>query len=557
MKDIELLTDLESTVPSVTQDEVPIFATYDTAVDLPRVTDDAVSRQISRIQSRRSQASVRNATISETNEYNSDLTSQKSYDTISNDKRFDRFSLGQKRICVIMASIAGFLAPMSSLAYLPAVPEIADRFNTTGEVINISNAIYCIFMSISPCIFSPCSDIYGRKPTFVFCALMFTVATILVGVSQNLAMFYIFRCLSAMFGTCFFSVGAHIIGDLFIPTQRGTYMAWLIAGSQVGNSFGAVLGGIIVQFTSWRVIFYVLAGIGGIVAGLGVFFLPETSLDIKYQRVLAEAKVGNPKKRFVFIPINPFSVIKALKFPNLFIDGWISMMVLYAMFSLLTPIRYVMSPRFNLTKPVYSGLFYLPSGMGYIIGSMFGGKWADYNVKKYIKIRGRRVPEDRLRAILIPMGIVYPGCMLIYGWSIQKEVGGMAVPIIFMFFSGLAQTVIFPASNTYCVDSMPEIGGDGIGSSYFSRYLAAAVASATCLRSIEAIGVGWTCTISAFALWSGFLCGVVLVKWGEQLRINALIKYGLRDPEPKEISTKFESESQAESSKGQIKESNR
>jgi len=457
-------------------------------------------------------------------------------ESISKDERFNRFTRRQKGISLFMVSLAGFLSPLSSLAYLPAVPEIAKQFNTTGEVINISNAIYCIFMAISPCLFSPCSDIYGRKFTFIFCLSLFTVCSVVVGLSQNLAMFYIFRSLTAVFGTSFFSIGAHIVSDLYIPSERGKHMAWVIAGAQVGNSFGAVGGGIIVQYTSWRVIFYVLAGLGGLTLAIALICLPETSSNIKYLAVLEEKRKTNPNKKFTIVPINPFGVITALKYPNLLIDGWIVISIMYTMFNLLTPIRYVVDPRFNLTEPIYSGLFYLPSGVGYVLGSFFGGRWADYFVKRYIKIRGRRVPEDRIRAVLIPLGIVYPICMLIYGWSIDKEVGGMAVPIIFMFLSGVAQTFIFPAVNTYCVDSMPELGGDGIGSSYFSRYLAAAVASATCLKSINGIGVGWTCTISAFVLWSGFACAVVLIKWGERIRINALVRYGLRKP-PKEVPT--------------------
>ncbi|CUM54874.1 unnamed protein product [Debaryomyces tyrocola] len=118
--------------------------------------------------------------------------------------------------------------------------------------------------------------------------------------------------------------------------------------------------------------------------------------------------------------------------------------------------------------------------------------------------------------------------MLIYGWSVEKDKGGIAVPVIFMFIGGVAQTCIFPAANTYCVDSMPELGGVGIGSSYFSRYIAAAVASATCLRSIQNIGVGWSCKISAFVLWIGAVCGVVLIYFGENMRKKALIRYRLR-----------------------------
>ena len=510
-------------------------------IELSNVADEAVSRQISRIQSRRSSASK----ISEVSEEHSeppyasqsaqksddlenaagvDAAKTKTRESISNNANFTRFSESKKNLCVVIAASSGFLSPLSGLAFLPAVPEIAARFNTTGEVINISSAVYCVFMSLSPCIFSPISDIYGRRITFLVCAFLFSVCTILVAVSVNLTMFYIFRSLTALFGTSFFSIGGHIVGDLYPPVRRGTYMAWIISGAQLGTAFGSVGGGIIVNYTSWRIIFWVLAGIGFGVFVPAFIFLPETLAQTRHQLVLEEIHKDNPGKKFVWIPINPFSVMGALKYPNLAIDGYITITILFTMYSLLTPIRYVVDPRFHLEKPIYSGLFYLAPGMGFLVGSFFGGKWADSVVKKWIAKRGKRVPEDRIRRVIIPLGIVYPVSILIYGWSIEKAKGGMAVPIIFMFLCGAAQVCIFPAINVYCVDSMPQIGGLAIASSYFTRYLAAAVASATCLRSVERIGVGWTCTISAFVLWSGLGCALVLIYYGESMREKAVKK---------------------------------
>jgi hypothetical protein len=65
-----------------------------------------------------------------------------------------------------------------------------------------------------------------------------------------------------------------------------------------------------------------------------------------------------------------------------------------------------------------------------------GGRWADHTVKKWIRKRGYRVPEDRLRSPLIFMGLVIPGCMLVYGWSIEERKGGVALPVIPMFLQG-------------------------------------------------------------------------------------------------------------------------
>lgn len=507
---------------------------YTESVPVTGLADDAVSRTLSKSRSRISTTLSRpvdeegGSGIGLPNSEKEPHELESVY-SISRDARFDRFLPKQKNTCVALASLACFLSPLSGLAFLPAVPEIAERFNTSGEVINISAAVYCVFMSLSPCLFLPVSDIYGRRACFLFCCACYCLCTVLVAVSADLAMFFIFRSLTALFATAFFSVGAHIIGDVHIPSMRGRNMSWIVSGAQLGTSLGGVGGGIIVNFTSWRVIFWALAGVGAIIFLAGFFLLPETCLKTKHQEILEEVRKTDPNRKFVFVYFNPLRIITALKYPTLLIDGFIVMTLVYNMYMLLTPIRYVMNPRFNLTKPVYSGLFYLAPGCGYLVGSFLGGRWADLVVKKWIKKRGRRVPEDRLRQVMFSLTILYPGCILIYGWSIEKELGGIAVPVIFMFLSGFAQTTIFPASNTYCVDSVPELNGDGIASSYFSRYLAAAVASATCLRSINKIGVGWTCTISACVLFLALAANTYLIFYGENMRMRSLIKHGLRD----------------------------
>jgi MFS family permease len=128
-----------------------------------------------------------------------------------------------------------------------------------------------------------------------------------------------------------------------------------------------------------------------------------------------------------------------------------------------TPITYVLNPRFGLTTPLQSGLFYLAPGGGYLLGTLGGGRWADRVVRRYISKRGRRVPEDRLRAPLPFLGIVMPACMLIYGWSVEKEKGGIALPVVFMFIQGIAQLFCFPALNTYCLDVNQKRSAEVVG----------------------------------------------------------------------------------------------
>ena len=293
----------------------------------------------------------------------------------------------------------------------------------------------------------------------MICVAFYTVGTVIVAVSTNLGVFFAFRALTALFGTASFTVGVTIVADIYPPVQRGTNMSIVLFGSTVGPTLGPFLGGVIVTYTSWRIIFVVLAALGGISLGLSVFFLPETGMDLIHSKLLTEKNQSTSKKvRFIFVPINPLRVITVLKFPNLAIAGFGSMAVAYNMYSTITAIRNVIDARFNLTTPIISALFYIPLGMGYVVGSTVGGIWADFYVKKYIKKRGRRVPEDRLHSAVLSLGILIPGSALIYGWCLEKQFGGKALPIVALFIQGFSQTLYFPSVNAYCVDCFPSFG---------------------------------------------------------------------------------------------------
>lgn len=79
------------------------------------------------------------------------------------DEVYNRFSDRRKMIIVAAMSFCSFLAPVSSTTVLSAVPEVAATFDTDGSIINISNALYMLFMGISPCFYGPYGNIYGRK----------------------------------------------------------------------------------------------------------------------------------------------------------------------------------------------------------------------------------------------------------------------------------------------------------------------------------------------------------------------------------------------------------
>jgi hypothetical protein len=83
------------------------------------------------------------------------------------DEIYDRLSPSRKYIIVALLSYCSFLAPISSTTILSAVPEVAATYNSTGTIINLSNALYMLTMGLSPMFFSPLSQVYGRRWVFL------------------------------------------------------------------------------------------------------------------------------------------------------------------------------------------------------------------------------------------------------------------------------------------------------------------------------------------------------------------------------------------------------
>ena len=203
------------------------------------------------------------------------------------------------------------------------------------------------------------------------------------------------------------------------------------------------MGGVIVTYKSWRVIFYLQTGLGGLGTALMLSpLLPETIHNFTKATEMSALSRGAYFREMASL-VNPMRVLRLFLYPNIICVGLASSALSWNMYSLLTPITHVLNPRFGLSSPIQSALFYLAPGVGYIVGTLVGGRWADRVVMKNIKKRnGERVAEDRLKSCLVALGIVIPASMLIYGWSVEKEFGGIPLPVIMMFSQAVAQLFV-------------------------------------------------------------------------------------------------------------------
>ncbi|KAL5048456.1 major facilitator superfamily domain-containing protein [Aspergillus fruticulosus] len=281
-------------------------------------------------------------------------------------------------------------------------------------------------------------------------------------------------------------------------------------GSVTGPAIGPCIGGVIVTFTRWRYIYWLQTAMVGFGLILSLVFVPEVQQKISSANTAKEKGRGKITLRYALEIFNPVRIFRLWLYPNVFFSFLTCGLLATYLYALLSSARTIFNPRFNLTSALVSGLFYLAPGSGFLVSSLLGGRLSDIAVRRFIAQWGFRLPQDRLNSGLIMLSLVLPGATLIYAWTLDQEVGGMAVPIIAGFVGGVGLMGSFNGLNTYAAEALPSHRAEG---KYIIQYLFAAGASALVVPLIERIGMGWTFTVSAFFTLTGAVLVLTIARW--------------------------------------------
>ena len=168
------------------------------------------------------------------------------------------------------------------------------------------------------------------------------------------------------------------------------------------------------------------------------------------------------------------------------------------------------------------GLLYIPNSAGYLLASLFGGRWIDAIMHREARKaqrfdeRGKLVfrPEDRMKENAWIAAVLWPAALVIYGWTAQKHVH-IAVPMISNFFFGVGSMLIFSLVNTMLTEFMPKRAASGIALNNFVRNIFSFTGAVVAEPVLGAIGNGWLMTIlGVWSLVTGCAALGAMRRWG-------------------------------------------
>ena len=201
------------------------------------------------------------------------LTSDQS-DKVVEDYEQPRFSRRETLLTMLGVLMVMLLASLDQTIVSTAMPRVIADLHGFDRYTWVSTA-YLLTSTVMVPIYGKLSDLFGRKPIFLFGVVVFLIGSALSGASQSMNQLIAFRALQGIGAGALLPIAIAIVGDLFTPRERGKWQG--VTGSVFGISaiIGPTLGGFITQNSSWRWVFYVNLPIG-IAALLVLIFLMPT-----------------------------------------------------------------------------------------------------------------------------------------------------------------------------------------------------------------------------------------------------------------------------------------
>ena len=147
--------------------------------------------------------------------------------------------------------------------------------------------IYLLTSTISGPIYGKLSDLFGRRPIFIWAVGLFLVASVGAALSQEMWQFILFRGLQGLGGGAVFPLAFAVLADLYTPVERGKYAGLFGAVFGLSSIIGPAIGGLITDNFGWHWIFLVNVPIG-LISLYFIFRLlppikhPEAARDIDY-----------------------------------------------------------------------------------------------------------------------------------------------------------------------------------------------------------------------------------------------------------------------------------
>lgn len=225
--------------------------------------------------------------------------------------------LPYKWTVVFVVIFGSFMSILDQTVINNALPHLQQVFGVSLSKLQWVITAYTLTQGVITPVTAFFSNRLGTKRFYVISLCFFTLGSVLCGLSWNLPALILFRIIQAIGGATLFPLGVSLIFYEFKPHERGLASGFLSVSALLAPAIGPTLGGFLVTYSHWSLIFFINVPIGIIAILLAVFLLYERNFD---------RQVHFDLPGFILVASSLTSILYSLSNANTF--GWLSPTIL-------------------------------------------------------------------------------------------------------------------------------------------------------------------------------------------------------------------------------------
>ncbi|EFE96358.1 MFS transporter [Serratia odorifera] len=178
-------------------------------------------------------------------------------------------------IALFALAIGAFGIGLTEFVIAGILPQIAADFSVTIPTAGLLATTYALGVFVGAPLLTVLGTHVPRKTMLMALAGIFTLGNIITAVAPTLSLAIAGRIITSFNHGAFFGLGSIIAASLVAPGRQASAIAFMFSGLTLANLLGVPVGTWLAQTFSWRLVFWLIAGIGVLTIVSIALFVPR------------------------------------------------------------------------------------------------------------------------------------------------------------------------------------------------------------------------------------------------------------------------------------------
>ncbi|KAJ1936654.1 hypothetical protein FBU59_004985, partial [Linderina macrospora] len=233
---------------------------------------------------------VRRDTFETTEPLDAGVLDDESSSAVSADSDVETSLLTGKRLYLALAGLDTllFIASLDMTIIATVYVEIADNFSSLSRAEWTVTSYMLASTALQP-LYGKFSDILGRVEAIVVAVVLFLIGSVMCALSNSMSMLIASRAVQGLGGGGLVSLIFVVAADILSERERGKYIGLFSGTWGLASAVAPILGGAIVQRSTWRLIFWINLPICAIALALVIMTMrlpkPQGSMGDKIKKI--------------------------------------------------------------------------------------------------------------------------------------------------------------------------------------------------------------------------------------------------------------------------------